>query len=171
MNEFKGIYQDKPKVQFLRPEGKISRRELLKLASPLGKVILDALKCTGCGLCALDCPTYALTVLSTEETGVCQLLFKHSLCIACGQCVEVCPEQCLHMERTLEVNSLNNPAAVLFEDRIVRCRECGSVIGSRAMIDRLQVKVLATGDSLASHFELCPVCKIKAQLSYRLRLS
>ncbi len=161
MNESEGIHQDRLKVHSLRPEGKISRRELLKLVSPLGKVALDGSKCTGCGLCALDCPTRALTVSSSRETDVYQLLFKHSLCIACGQCVEVCPEQCLHLERTLELDSLNNPPVVLFEDEIVRCRACGNPISSKTMIKRLQAKLPAEVGSLDSHLELCPECKVK----------
>ena len=52
---------------------------------------------------------------------------------------------------------------MLFEDEIARCSECGSIIGSRAMIDGLQVKVLAMGESLASQLELCPACKVQAQ--------
>jgi len=161
MSELKEIHQDRLKIRSLKPEGKISRRELLKLVSPLGKVILDGSKCTGCGLCALDCPTQALIVSSSGEADVYQLLFKHGLCVACGQCVEVCPEQCLHLERTLEPDKLTNPPAVLFEDKLARCRQCGGVIGSRTMIERLQVKLLPIGDSPASQLELCPACKVK----------
>lgn len=161
MNQFERIHQDRRKGNFLKSEGKISRRELLKLASPLGKVVLDGSKCTGCSLCALDCPTGALTISSSGEADVYQLLFNHSLCFACGQCVEVCPEQCLHLERTLEPDRLSSPATVLFEDEIVRCSECGSPIASRAMINSIKAKVPSTGKFSSSQLELCPRCKIR----------
>ena len=142
-------------------KGKISRRQLLKMASPLGKVTLEKAGCTGCGLCALECPSGALTVMSSAESEVYQLLFRHELCVACGQCLEVCPENCLHLERTLELDVINSPATVLFEDEIVRCSGCGSPFASRAMINSIKVKLPATG--LPLQFELCPECKIKVQ--------
>ena len=165
MSELKGIHQERLKVHFLRPEDEISRRELLKRLSPLGKVELDTTQCTGCGLCTLDCPTGALTVSSSGETDTYQLLFKHDVCIACGRCVEVCPEKCLHLERILEVDKIGSPAIVLFEDMIVRCSQCGSPIASKAMIDKLRDKVPAMGQLFPSQFELCPTCKVKAQFS------
>jgi len=144
-------------------KGEISRRELLKMASPLGKVTLEKGRCTGCGLCALDCPSGALTILSGGGADTYKLLFKHNLCIACGQCVEVCPEQCLHLERTLELAEISRPATVLFEDEIVRCSDCGSPLATRAMINSIKAKLLATGQLPSSQLELCPECKIKIQ--------
>ena len=161
MSEFKKTPQNKLKLLISRPEGKISRRELLKLASPLGKVALEEAKCTGCGLCALDCPTGALVTSSGKETDSYQLLFKHGLCIACGQCIKSCPEQCLCLERTLEPDKLNSPPVVLLKDEIVRCSECGSPIASRAMINSIKSTVTLTGQLSSDHFELCPACKVK----------
>jgi len=128
---------------------------------PFGKLELDSAQCSGCGLCALDCPTEALTVQSSEDSDTYQLLFQHDLCVACGRCIEVCPEQCLRLERILELDNIDSPPAALLEDKVARCRECGSIIGSRAMIDKLQGRLLAMGVSLASQCELCPTCKAK----------
>jgi len=132
---------------------------------PFGKLELDGAQCTGCGLCAAECPTEALTASSSVATDDYQLFFQHDLCVACGRCVEVCPEKCLRLERILELDKVDSPPAVLFEDRIARCRECGSVIGPRAMIDRLQAKLQSMGESFTSQLELCPVCKAKARFA------
>ena len=125
---------------------------------PFGRLELDDSQCTGCAICALECPTGALTTTSNEEN-VYRLLFQHDLCVACARCVEVCPEQCLELEHILELDKLNS-STVLFEDRVARCRECGSIIGPRAMIDRLEAKLLA-GESVTSQLQLCTRCKVK----------
>ncbi len=162
MSEVKGIHQGQLKLHVLRPESEISRRELLKRLSPFGKVKLDASQCTGCGLCALECPTDALTVSSSEETDAFQLLFRYDHCVACGSCAEICPEKCLCVERILELDKMNSQS-VLFEDEIVRCSGCGSPIGPRAMMDKIQARVAAAGHFLPSQLKLCPACKVQAQ--------
>jgi len=154
--------QGQVKSPNLEPESEISRRELLKRLSPLGKVELDSSRCTGCGLCAGECPTEALVISSSEETDAFQLIFKHGNCVVCGQCVEICPEKCLRMERVFDMGKMDSQL-VLFEDEIARCSKCGSPIGPKAMIDKMQARVVAARHSFPSQPELCPACKIKAQ--------
>lgn len=164
MNEFKGIHQSKLKGDSVKPEGEVSRRELLKRLSPFGKLELDSSQCTGCGLCALECPTEALVISSSEETDTFQLLFRYDHCVACSRCVEICPEKCLHVERILELDKMASQS-VLFEDTIVRCLGCGSPIGPKIMIDKLRARVVAAGQFFPSRFDLCPTCKVQAQFS------
>jgi ferredoxin len=162
MGEFQLIQQDSIKGDSAKPEGEISRRDLLMKLSPLGKINLDSSKCTGCGLCAIECPTGALTVCEEVEKDYFQILFKHGKCVACNLCAEICPEKCLRMERILEMDKIDSQS-VLFEDVIVRCSGCGNPIGPRAMFDKLQSRVVAAGPSFTSIPELCPVCKAQAQ--------
>lgn len=143
--------------------GEISRRELLKMAVPFGKIKMESARCTGCGLCAAECPTAALAISADRTTGAIKMLFRQQVCIACNKCVEVCPEKCLSLERGLEVEKIGSPAAVLYEDEIARCNECGAPLGPQSMINRVKAKIVAAGQP-ALNLEICPDCKIKAQL-------
>ncbi len=129
-------------------------------AVPFGRLELNSDGCSGCSLCAVDCPTGALVTEATGQADGFRLLFKHSRCVACGRCVSVCPEQCLTLEKLLDLKRLNG-ADVLLEDKVVRCRECGRAMATARMLDRLQVKLQKTGGMLASQLELCPECKMK----------
>lgn len=161
MNEKMG--NDSLNIDPSQTGGEISRRELLNMAVPFGKIKLDSARCTGCGLCAAECPTESLSISLNAVTGAIKLLFKQAVCVACGACVEACPEKCLSLERGLETDKIGKPAAVLFEDEIARCVECGSPIGPRAMISSVKARVLAAGQP-AMNVEICSDCKIKAQL-------
>ncbi len=160
MSKVKGIHQNKPTGDYVKSGDGITRRELLQRLSPLGKVDLDATQCTGCGLCALECPTGALTVSSSGDAF--QLLFKHGICVACNRCVEACPEKCLRMERLLELDNIDS-LSVLYKDEIVRCSKCDSPICPRGMMDKLQARVAATGHSFLTQFGLCPACRVQEQ--------
>jgi len=146
-------------------KGKISRRELLKMLSPLGAVEMMGDGCTGCGLCALECPTGALRLSVNEDDATCQLLFRHSACPACGECVAACPEGCLRLVRDLEPGKFNLPPVVLFTDTIIRCAACGKPVASRAMIESIKKKIGADGGTSPTRVELCPECKIGLQFS------
>jgi ferredoxin len=148
-----------------KQKGELTRRELLKKASPLGRVKMINRTCTACGLCAMECKTGALSLVYDEDEDTYRLFFTHHLCVACGRCVEICPENCLNVERTLDTSSLNQPAEILFEGEVVRCTKCGKPFASRAMIDSLMSKLGITRPSEASYMEICPDCKAGIRLS------
>jgi len=132
----------------------MSRREMLEKLSPLGRIDLDAAKCTGCGLCAGQCPSGAL-VISAGEAGVFRLVFKYGICVACEGCVEICPEKALRLERTLEPEKIGSES-VLFEDEVIRCSECGAPVGPRRMVEKIRARVRT------ARSELCIACKSRS---------
>lgn len=131
-------------------------------AVPFGRVALDASRCTGCGLCAASCTTGALSLPPVGQDDSYQMMFQHELCVACNACVEACPEKCLKVERALETGKLGKPPVAVFEDSVVRCRQCGSLMGTLAMRNRLSTKVAGMAGAAP---ELCPVCQLKAEIS------
>ena len=95
MSALKGINQDRLKVHFLKPEGEISRRELLQLVLPRYEVVpfIEPALCRGhqeCGLCVDACPLKAIKV----EEG--EVAVDTALCGGCGACVEICPSGAIH---------------------------------------------------------------------------
>ncbi|HEX3050182.1 MAG TPA: 4Fe-4S binding protein [Aggregatilineaceae bacterium] len=58
----------------------------------------DLTKCTGCGLCAKDCPADAIDIITIDKKAK-QFVFHYSIdrCTFCGQCVESCRQGCLEM--------------------------------------------------------------------------
>ncbi|MBI4267721.1 MAG: 4Fe-4S binding protein [Chloroflexi bacterium] len=143
-----------------RKLGGLPDRVATARAIPFGKIHLDISQCTACDLCKLHCPTGALAVSASEANDGHQLLFHHDRCIACGRCLDVCPEKCLRLEHILELDKLDSLPVVLFEDIVAKCRQCGSPIGSRAMINKLQSKLQAKGQPVTAQFELCLKCKV-----------
>jgi formate hydrogenlyase subunit 6/NADH:ubiquinone oxidoreductase subunit I len=143
-------------------ERDISRRELFKMVVPgrsllaHARVELDRELCSACALCARDCPTGA--IVASGDDGV-RLTFRSSLCDACGVCLEACPEKCLRLEQD---DKAADGAVLLFQDGFARCERCGSIIGSRAMIQRVRSKLLTSDAALASKIQLCPVCKARS---------
>jgi ferredoxin len=140
-------------------KGHITRRQLLNMASPLGTVTLAKPGCTVCGNCAAICRTGALSMAFDREKGTCSLLFKHNLCDACGDCVINCPEQCLKLERALDIGSIDRPAEVLAEDEVVFCSECGRPFTSRAVVEHIISRLGPAGNKSPGYLEICPACK------------
>jgi ferredoxin len=150
----------------LESKDRISRRgffRILRLKNS-GIPIIDKEKCTGCGLCAIDCPTKALTLSPKSERDSYQLLLREEACNACGLCEKSCPENCLHLvEKEFERDGTEKEGKVIFEDSLSRCIECGLPLFPLAMVNHLKSKISATGGA-AFPFDLCPSCRIKVQV-------
>lgn len=132
---------------------------------PFGKIELDGALCTGCGLCALNCPTDALTML-IDDDGEYELLFQHDACVACGICVDACPEGCIRLEHILELESIGSEPSMVLQGSFMKCRICGRPFAPKAMIDILKARLRGRGDNLDQQLEVCPECRAEA-LSHR----
>ncbi len=140
---------------------RMSRRDFLKgfLPRNSGMVLVDKEKCTGCTLCAIDCPTKALVVRQDKDSY--QLLFRQEACDACGVCEKSCPEHCLQlMDSELGRGESGEKTKVLFEDHLSTCVQCGTPLFPRSMVRKLKTKIFANKESW--EINLCPSCRIKA---------
>jgi len=69
-----------------------------------GRLEFDESNCTGCGLCARNCPADALEV-TREEDGTITWRYDVSKCLYCGQCIETCPVKAIATTKEFELAS------------------------------------------------------------------
>ncbi len=127
---------------------------------PFGRITLDCSRCTGCGLCGSYCPTGALNFQLGEDGNDYKLIFRHGYCLACAICIRVCPENCLALQRILEIDKMSCSKPIL-SDSIVRCERCGKPVAPRSMIDGLRSMLQKAGEYSVDHLDLCSVCKVE----------
>ncbi len=63
-----------------------------------GKLSWDPSKCTGCRLCAMDCPSNALDVIILDRAAK-KFVMRYNVdrCTYCAQCVQNCRFDCLSL--------------------------------------------------------------------------
>ena len=158
------------KLNVLGLKDRMSRREFLKIIRPkkYGMPFIDKEKCTGCGLCVMNCPTKALTLSQNNERDIYQILFREDACDACGVCEKSCPENGLQwVEKGPEKNETGKKAEVIFEDKISRCMECGIPLFPQSMQKKLETKIFMTKEPTWS-LNLCPSCRMKSQFGKKM---
>jgi ferredoxin len=131
----------------------MTRRQFLSMALPAGRVEMQSVSCTGCGLCAAVCPTHALYI--QNEADKLTLFFAQKKCIGCAECITGCPEKCLTLNKELDADKIGSSPALLFEDELILCGECGKPVAPRVMIDKLKLKI-----GSGAHLEFCPDCRL-----------
>lgn len=85
-----------------------------------GKLDVDPVKCTGCGVCELVCPAEVITMVpmgkrkvGEREIEVKRPVFDLYTCISCGQCVEDCRFGALRLTRDFELAVFKKDSMVM----------------------------------------------------------
>lgn len=85
-----------------------------------GHLRWDSQKCTGCGLCAMDCPAKAIDMIVLDKkTKRFVMCYRVDRCTFCAQCVFSCRQGCLEMSNdSWELAALNRETfKVYFGDK------------------------------------------------------
>ncbi|MGQ9630547.1 MAG: 4Fe-4S binding protein [bacterium] len=128
--------------------------------SPLGVVEVRGDVCTGCGTCAVVCPTGALGFEHGEDV---PLTFDATLCTACGQCLTKCPEAgrgAIRLFRRTDLECLGQGRKPIYREGTVRCAACGAPIAPNKMIKRIEELLgseYTTATSILARY--CPDCR------------
>jgi NADH-quinone oxidoreductase subunit I len=112
-----------------------NRKTLVMLERFKGEVVMphnvnNEHKCTGCGICELNCPNGTIEIISkmidTEDgkkkKGIDKHIYRLSMCTFCALCVKTCPSNALAFsqefehavfDRSLLIKVLNQPGSQL----------------------------------------------------------
>lgn len=128
---------------FFRPSAIVTqkypsnRKDLVMFDRFKGEVVMphnenNEHKCTGCGICEMNCPNGSIEIISktiTTEDGkkkkaIDKHIYRLSMCTFCGLCVKTCPSNALAFSQKFEhavfnrellVKQLNKPGSQLMK--------------------------------------------------------
>jgi NADH-quinone oxidoreductase subunit I len=98
-----------------RGHGKRSKKKLVMFDRFKGEVIMphnenNQHKCTGCGICEINCPNGTIEVISIMNVGedgkkkraIDKHIYHLGMCTFCALCVKTCPSQALAFSQEFE---------------------------------------------------------------------
>ena len=88
-----------------------------------GKLKFDADRCRGCGICARDCPAFALE-LEREGREEFRLIYYQDRCVYCGQCERSCSHDVIDLsEEFVSIAVRREPSPEVVVERRGECEE------------------------------------------------
>ncbi len=117
--------------------GKRSKKQLVMFDRFKGEVVMphdanNQHKCTGCGICEINCPNGTIEIISVSKVGedgkkkraIEKHIYRLGMCSFCALCVKTCPSKALEFsqefehavfDRTKLVKVLNKPGSSLMK--------------------------------------------------------
>jgi Fe-S-cluster-containing hydrogenase component 2 len=122
------------------------------------KVLIEAEPCTGCMICARECPTDAITGKKKEVH-----VLDQEKCVQCLLCFEVCRFGAVFAE--VNGDRLDVVGSKKKKDDLVACTLCGKPVGTKQRIAVMR----ATNPNIDQEvFKVCPDCR---RLQYAERVA
>ena len=161
---FEGMYNLAAIIKEMDTKLKIADEGVLSGEDvPFGVAIVDSTRCSGCTVCAQNCPTGAISAQTSPDSTMFKLIFQHARCIACGLCANVCPEKCINVNRTIDFSRLSDDEESIFVNEYVSCRNCNKPYVVKSMVNALKRKLEESGIVNAEWTEYCPSCRLAIQ--------
>jgi ferredoxin len=130
---------------------------------PFFDLAIDTDKCSFCDNCERDCPDQAIKFVKDENSS--RLVFDPCLCGGCRICEAGCPEKAIAISRLIELAGIVHGNALEKAcDEVAKCARCGTSLGWKRGLARLERRFSQTGysEQMLRTLRLCQQCKIKS---------
>lgn len=135
-----------------------SARDLPRVEdAPGGSVAIDPTRCTGCGACALACPSGAIVVGAAQAS----LVLDPFVCLGCRRCADVCPEGAVVVHRGLDLAALvAGPGLVVPASPAAVCPRCGTALVADPLLGAVLRRLAprSGGEALMASLARCTLC-------------
>ncbi len=124
--------------------------------------------CRRCGECVITCrdkmkiDALQLGYLDFDRPGKTDFRVTAERCILCGACAENCPNEAIRIEDRGNERILSLCGTILNRQKLVRCQECGKILGPAKYLDYLADK-LGSVPQPVSEKAICNACARKAK--------
>ena len=114
---------------------------------------INAIRCTGCAACEINCPTGTLE--SSDEGNLRTFAYSHYQCICCGSCVSVCPEDAAELRHEISLSKFFQiaPKHEIRSVELKECEGCGAFFAPEPQIAKVSQTIAA------DYLRFCPTCR------------